>query len=220
MQARATGARRAAPGRLIARITVTALTFAALVVVIGCSRGSGGDGRSGLSISFSGAVPAAGSGAVVWLDDGGSGAGLLVMQIAARDISTHVDAFSLEIDFDPLLLEARSISSGGALDGCSGVLPVTAGNVASGDANMTGTILYSEALPGTPPPGCPIQATRTLARVIFAARARGTSPVALIDCSAPDPNAPTGTCFLRRDPSAMVVPVLVFDGMSEIEVRR
>jgi len=187
-----------------------------LLLAAACSH-SGDDGRSGLRIALDLTSPSAGVMDVTWLEDGGGAGGILVMEILARDISSPFDGFDLELTFDPLIATAQSVSSGNLLEICSAGSVLKADNVANGNANISGTILISEALTGASPPGCTFGGTRTLARVTFRAAGRGSSPTGFVPYNG-NPNVPAGSRFYRRATSVPEVPVTFFDGSAVLNV--
>jgi len=184
-----------------------------------CSCDSGGDGSSGLRIDFSSTPPLGGVTDVVWLASGGTAGGLLVVDIVARDISSDFDGFDLEVSFDPLIATAHSIVSGGLLEGCSSDPVLKAENVSNGNANLTGSILISEAFGGGAPPACTVSGERTVARINFRAAGRGSSDLDFVAFNG-DPNSPSGSRFYRRAPSVPQIPAQFFDGGALIHVTR
>jgi len=166
--------------------------------------------------------PPGGSTDVVWVARGGGGGDVLVVDVMARAITQDFDSFNIEIQFDPLVLEARRYTSLGVLDACAGGLGVLAcDNVTTcgSSANSTGTILAGESIIGPLPPGCTVSGEQVLGQITFRARARGTSALPFVPFNG-DPVDPQGSRFARRAPPEPEVPVLFFDSGASIEVTR
>jgi len=166
--------------------------------------------------------PPGGTTDVVWVAQGGGSGDLLIVDVLARDITQDFDSINIEIRFDPLVLEAQRYSSLGVLDTCAGGLGVLAcDNVSTcgSSANTTGTILASESIIGTMPPGCTVSGELPLGRITFRARARGMSSIPFVAFNG-DPDNPQGSRFARRAPPVLEVPILFFDSGALIEVTR
>jgi len=206
---------RVPPGRFLACIAV-----ALSLVVVACDNDDDDDsGGSDLSISMTFDEPM-GMDDVVWMSQLGQGAGLLVVEVLAEDISSTFDGYDVEISFDPLIVEALSLAHGTLLDACSALQPFKVDNVANGNANASGTILFSAVLPGAAPPGCTLAGRSTLARITLRARNRGMFPMDFIPFNG-DPNNPSGSRFFRTQPAIPSVPVSFFTmGNVVIEVTR
>jgi len=194
------------------------LVAAILLLVCSCDSGGNG-GSSGLKIALSFTPPPGGITDVAWLAGGGAAGGLLVVDIVARDISSDFDAFDVEVSFDPLIATAQSVVSGGLLESCSSTPVLKAENVSNGNANLTGSILISEAFGGGSPPACTLAGERTVARINFRAFGRGSSDLEFIGFNG-DPNSPSGSRFYRRAPSVPQIPVQFFDSGAVIDVTR
>ena len=193
-----------------------------LMLSCGCvDRGAASSG-SALGISMTLSPPPGGTSDVVWVAQGGGSGDVLIVDVMARDITQDFDSFNVEIEFDPLLLEARHYASLGVLETCAGGLGVLAcDNVSAcgSSANTTGTILAGESITGTMPPGCTLSGELPLGRITFRARARGTSSLPFVPFNG-DPDNPQGSRFARRVPPMIEVPVLFFDSGASIDVTR
>lgn len=199
-------------------VTAGLLAAAWALLVAGCSGGDGDDGGSSFRISLSVTEPPAGSMDVVWLAPGGIGGTGLVVDVVARGISDPFDGFNVEIQFDPLVAEAVSLAFGTVLDGCGGLDPVKLDNVSNGNANTSGTIIISAALPvGPAPPACALPGMQALARIGFRERSIGTSPLSFVPFNG-DANSPAGSRLFRRGTMMAEIPVNFFDGQALIEV--
>ncbi len=193
------------------------LTVVAALLLAACK--SADDGGSDLRISLSFTPPPGGVDNVVWIAGSGRSGGRLLVDVVVRDISFEFDGFNVEILFDPLLAEAESLASGGVLQGCTALPVLAADNVAGGNANATGTLLFSEAISGTAPPACTVAGTATLARIAFRPRARGEAALTFVPYNG-NPSSPSGSRFYRRLPVNPDVGVAFFDSGALIEVKR
>ena len=195
-----------------------------LIGASGCD-GRRDNGRSDLDISLDFTPPSGGTSDVVWIGAGGQGGGLLLLDIVARDISESFDSYNVEILFDPVVAEAQNLSFGTVVSVCAGATPVLAAHNVTDDpnntgrANLTGRILFSEAIQGAMPPDCAVAGTQTLARITLRARSRGTSSLDFVPFNG-DPNNPVGTRFASRTPVDPEIPVLLFDSGALVEVTR
>jgi hypothetical protein len=193
------------------------LSLTAAVILFACDKAD--DGRSDLKISLGVTPPAGGAGDLVWLAQGDLAGGRLLVDVLARDIASGFDGFNVEILFDPLIVEAANLASGGALLGCTALPVLAADNISNGNANATGSILFSEAISGPAPPPCTLAGTVTLARIMFRPRGQGTAPLVFVPYNG-IPSSPAGSRLFRRDPADPDVGVEFFDGSALIEVRR
>lgn len=200
------------------RVVLCVVTGFSLVFLPSCGHGGSDNGGSGLRISLASTPPSGGSD-VVWIAEGGRTGDLLLVDVVSRDISSEFDGFNLEILFDPLVASAQSVSSGGILDGCAPGQVLKVDNVANHNADQTGSILISEAITGSSPPGCTASGLRTISRVTLRARGRGSSTLPFVPYNG-DPSAPSGSRFYRTQPSVPDVPVQFFDSGALVEVTR
>ena len=203
------------------RLFLTGLVVALLFPSQGCKDDDDDDGFGGsaLSIGLSVTPPSPGTTDVVSFVENAAGGGLLLVDVRAEDISSMFDGYDVEILFDPLVAEATNLVDGTLLDICGGLQPLKANNVANGNANATGTILFSAVLPGAAPPGCTLAGPDILATIAFRTVNQGSSALVFVAFNG-DPNSPTGSRFFRTQPSVPSVPVTFMDGMAEIEVTR
>jgi len=175
---------------------------------------SGDDGGSGLQISMIVTPPAGGDPNIVFFAETAASGDLLLLDVFARDISTDFDGYNVEIDFDPMVAEAFSLTPGTVLEQCSGLQAVKADNVANGNANASGSIIFSASLTGPTPPACTVTGDKPLARITFRAKGAGSFPLDFVL-----PNDPSGSRFSRTMPSMPVVMGIAWDdGQTLIEV--
>ncbi|MFQ5702112.1 MAG: hypothetical protein ACE5HU_09730 [Acidobacteriota bacterium] len=180
----------------------------------GAGRNTGG---STLSISMSFTPPPAGSMNVVWLSEASRNGGLLLMDVFAQNISIPFDGYEIELRFDPLVAEALDLVAGTLPEQCSGLTTLRVDNVASGDANASGTILFSARLTGPQPPGCTVVERQPLARITFRASGTGSFPLSFVPFNG-DPIFPGGSRLLRTDPPDPAIPVMFDDSQAVIDV--
>jgi hypothetical protein len=199
------------------RNSTLCLGLAGIFLLTACDTVDDGSSRLHASLDFT--PPPGGTGNVLWIAEGGATGSRLLVDLVARDISLEFDGFNVEILFDPLVVEAESITSGGALLGCTTLPVLTADNVANGNANTTGTILIGEAISGSAPPACTIAGTATLARVSFRPRGRGTAALTFVAYNG-NPSSPAGSRLFRRNPVIPDVGAQFFDSGALVQVRR
>lgn len=195
-------------------LSLACIGLAGLLLGVHCNGDDPDDGGSRLAISMTTSPPGIGTTDIVWLDTGSRGGNVLVVDILARDISDPFDRFTIEIDTDPLLVEATAYTSGGLLEACT-ALPV----IKAFDVDAMGTILIGESLGGAAPPGCTVAGTRTIGSITFRGLARGTTMPAFVPFNK-DPNNPEGSRMERRTSVPQQIAVEFFDGGATIEVRR
>ncbi len=172
------------------------------------------DGGSGLQISMSTTPPAGGATDLVFFSEFATSGDLLLLEVFARDISSDFDSYNVEISFDPMVAEAFDLEPGTVLEQCSGQQAVKADNVDNGNANATGSIIFSASLTGATPPACTVTGDEFLARITFRARGGGSFPLDFVL-----PNDPSGSRFSRTMPSVPVVMGITWDdGQTLIEV--
>ena len=200
--------------RRISRLGAACVAIAGLLLGAHCSESDPDDGGSRLAISMTTSPPAIGTTDIVWLDTARSEGNVLVVDILARDISNPFDRFTVEIDTDPLVVEATAYTSGGQLETCTGLAVIPAFTV-----DAMGTIIVAESLPGAAPPGCTVAGTRTLGSVTFRGIAQGSTMPDFVPFNM-DPNSPEGSRMERRTIVPPQIPVQFFDGGATIEVRR
>jgi len=153
---------------------------------------------------------------VVWIDEGGRIGDLLLVDILARDIDQVFNAYEIEVAFDPLRLQARGSSEGGALDACTGLPILHTDNIGNGDAAATGRLLVSGV--STDPAGttqCTVPGTRVLTTITFAAIAEGTSSLGFIPYNN-DPMDPRGARLFSTGPGLPVAAVTFFDSQASV----
>ena len=193
-----------------------------LMLSSACAGGDGASSGSALAISITLSPPPGGTTDVVWVAEGGGNGNILIVDVMARDVTQDFDSLNIEIQFDPLVLEAQRYTSLGVLTACAGGFGVLAcDNVSTcgTSANATGTILASESIIGTMPPGCTLPGEAPLGRITFRARARGSSSLSFVPFNGDTVN-PQGSRLARRAPAVIEVPVLFFDSGALIEVTR
>jgi hypothetical protein len=190
------------------------MALAGLLLGVRCNGDDPDDGGSRLAISMTSSTPAIGTTDIVWIESSGSGGNVLVVDILARDISSAFDRFAIEIESDPLVVEATTYTSGGLLETCTGLPVIPAFNV-----DAMGTVIIAEALPGVAPPGCTVAGTRTIGSITFRGIARGSTMLDFVPFNM-DPNSPEGSRMERRTVLPPQVPVQFFDGGAAIDVRR
>jgi len=198
---------------------VAVLTAAMLALLCAGCDGKGDTGASGLQTAIEFTQPDAAATDLVWIRDGGGGGDMRIAEIVARDVTGPFDSYNIEFSFDTAFLEALSFSPGTVLGACSAIQAIELDNVSSGLANTDGTVLFSASLTGSPPPGCSVTGTMTLARITFRARGQGESPLVFIPYNG-DPNTPEGSVFFRRDPLLAVVPVQFYDSGATVVATR
>ena len=193
------------------------LSLTAAVFLFACDKAD--DGRSVLRISLGVTPPASGTGDLVWIAEGAQPGGGLLVDVLARDISVGFDGFNVELSFDPLIAAADKLTSGGALLGCTALPVLAADNISNGNANATGSILFSEVISGPAPPPCTLAGTVTLARILFRPRGQGATTLPFVPYNG-NASSPAGSRLFRRDPADPDVGVGFFDGSALIEVGR
>lgn len=198
-------------GSVLARVLAVA---ACAAVAVGCDGDGGHDDASGLTVSMTSNSPPPG-GNVVWIAEGGRGEDLLLVDILARDVTGPFDAFEVEIEFDPTLLEARSTEDGGALAACTSLPVLHTDNIGNGGA-ASGRLLLSSV--STEPPGtteCSVAGTRSLARILFVAIGAGTSTLDFVPFNS-DPNNPLGSRLFSTGAGHPVAAVTFFDSQATV----
>ena len=206
---------RSALSRTRARSLLACATAAILLWNPSCSddNSDDDDGGSGLQISMITTPPAGGDPNQVFFSEFAVSGDLLLLEVLARDISTDFDSYNVEIAFDPMVAEAFDLSPGTLLEQCSGMQAVKADNVANGNANASGSIIFSASLTGPTPPACTVTGDKPLARITFRAKGAGSFPLDFVL-----PNDPSGSRLSRTQPSVPVVMVTWDDGQALIEV--
>jgi len=207
---------RSALSRTRARWVLACATAAILLWNPSCSNDNSDDddGGSGLQISMTTTPPAGGATNQVFFSEFAVSGDLLLLEVLARDISTDFDSYNVEIAFDPMVAEAFDLSPGTLLEQCSGMQAVKADNVANGNANASGSIIFSASLTGPTPPACTVTGDKPLARITFRAKGAGSFPLDFVL-----PNDPSGSRFSRTMPSMPVVMGIAWDdGQTLIEV--
>lgn len=198
--------------------------LASAVLLLGCN-GNDPSGGSSLEIFLTASAPPPGSSSVVFVEEGAGGGDLVIVDLLVRDITDEFDGFNIEIMFDPLVAEASGYTSAGILDACAGGLTVLkCDNISScstpaTNANSTGSIIISESIIGSTPPGCTASGLRKIGSLSFRAAGRGTSTLPFIPFNN-DPISPQGSRFVRRSPAVTELPVEFFDSGALLEVTR
>src|SRR5262249_14046562 len=106
-------------------------------------------------------------------------------------------------------------TSGGVLDACTSLGVLKLDNVGNGNANQSGSILVSEALPGSSPPGCTVTGVATLTRIPLRAAGHRTTPLTFVPF-----NGTSGSRLYRTQPSVPELAVQFFDSGALLDVRR
>ncbi len=182
----------------------------------GGDRGGGGGG-SGFDISLVSMTPPAG-GDLVWMVDAGGGADLQIVELLARDFTRPFDRFTLEICFDPLIVEFLRYTSADMLDACAGVPALKASEeIACSSTPGAQAILVTEAVTGLSPPSCSLSQTRSLGRITLRARGPGSSALTFVPFNG-DPNNPEGSVFLDGHPNGVPLVIQFFDTGTSVEV--
>jgi hypothetical protein len=192
------------------------LSLVAALLLAACKAAD--DGGSDLRISLLFTPPTGGTDNVVWIAGSGRSGGRLLVDVVVRDISFEFDGFNVEVLFDPLVAEVESLASGGVLQACTSLPVLGADNIASGNANATGTLLFSEAISGASPPPCTVAGTTTLARIVFRPRGRGDASLPFVPYNG-NPSSPSGSRLYRRVPVNPDVGATFFDSLALIKVR-
>lgn len=204
---------RSTRARSSSRWVLACIASVALLCAPSCNNDDdddgGGGGGSGLGISMSLTPPAGGATDLVFFAEVSSAGDLLLVDVIARDISDDFDGYDVEISFDPLVAEVFSLTQGTVLEGCSGNQAVKADNVSNGNANQTGSILFSAALTGPTPPACTVVGDRSLARITFRAKGAGTFALEFV--------LPDSRLF-RTSPSVPALTIDWHDDQTTIEV--
>jgi hypothetical protein len=214
---------------MTARSVRTSAALGGLVLcggLLACSNSGSDDQSSGLRASFTAtgtAIPSE----VVFLRERAVHGSTVAIDVVGRNITAPLDGFDLAIAFEPSVVEAVTPLSITALGTCGRIRPdntrlLCLDNVAGGEADRTGTLLFSAHPTGTPVPTS-IGGEQVLATISFRGIAVGTSPIFFYDLSNRSPGtASFSDLTSSTDPNAALMVEFVPDaaGQASIEIER
>jgi hypothetical protein len=152
------------------------LALSASLLLAACDDGD--DGQDPLQLIAACTATVSGAGARVYMNCGTNSAGLVSVDLFADSVTSEVDAYNIDLSFDPTVFRYMGFDPNATLFApfvCNGGLLLCEDN-ADTNANTDGKVVYGVSLVGTNPPGVIPLNSRRLGRLTFeAASASQTS---------------------------------------------